>query len=143
MSRTPEYRIWASMIARATNINTLRDPASAVRYIERGVCDRWNPAKGGSFENFYADMGPRPSNKHTIERYDNDGPYAPWNCGWETRRVQARNRSSNHWVTYNGKRVILTDAAELSGLNKRTILGRIRKGWPETDWFIAPNSRRH
>jgi hypothetical protein len=56
------------------------------------VCDRWNPAKGGSFENFLADMGERPEGK-TLDRYPkNDGNYDPGNCRWATPSEQQQNR---------------------------------------------------
>ena len=58
-----EYSSWSAMWARCTYENT----NSSEHYLGRGitVCDRWK-----SFENFLADMGQKPTPKHSIDRID-------------------------------------------------------------------------
>ena len=91
--RSPEYRSWTSMRARC-NYSGAR---GFMDYGGRGisVCERWN-----SFELFLADMGPKPSPQHSIDRIDPDGDYEPGNCRWATSKEQATNKRRDHddWI---------------------------------------------
>jgi hypothetical protein len=121
-SGTPEYRAWCGMRERCRNprLPAYRD------YGGRGitVCPRWE-----SFEAFLADMGPRPSPRHTLERINNDGPYAPRNCRWATRGEQCRNYRRNHHIEHQGRDMLLMAWAEEKGLRLHTLIVRLRRGW--------------
>lgn len=85
MSKTIEYRVWIDMHARCGNPKHKRFADWGGRGIK--VSDRWN-----SFENFFADMGRRPSAKHSIDRRLNNGNYELENCRWATRSQQQQNK---------------------------------------------------
>lgn len=90
------------------------------------VCDRWIGRDG--FVRFYADMGPKPSPAHTIERVNNNGNYEPGNCKWATRKEQARNSRGNRLITHNGKTQCMSAWAEEFGVTYATFQSRVSKG---------------
>lgn len=86
LSRTLEYQSWGAMIRRCY------DPKNN-RYKYYGalgvtVCSRWRE----SFDAFLADMGKRPTPKHSIDRINSNGRYEPINCRWATPEQQNGNR---------------------------------------------------
>jgi hypothetical protein len=83
---TPEYKSWCDMKRRCLS----KKQKNYASYGGRGikVCKRWL----NSFENFLADMGPKPDRSYSIERKNNDGNYEHGNCCWATRSQQMANR---------------------------------------------------
>jgi len=100
------YSNWNAMIQRCTNPNSSGYPKYGGAGIS--VCDRWLH----SFEFFFQDMGPKPSPKHSIDRFPNkNGNYEPGNCRWATQKQQLGNVNKNVWIEHKGKKMILSDWA--------------------------------
>jgi hypothetical protein len=85
---SPEFRCWSSMRQRCLN----PDNPGFANYGGRGITidPAWD-----DFRVFLRDMGLRPSPEHSINRLDNDGPYASWNCEWSTRDQQNFNKRNS------------------------------------------------
>lgn len=127
-----EYRIWKNMHTRCLNPNA---PCFA-DYGARGIsiCDRWRT----SFEAFMGDMGPRPSKRHTIDRFpNNDGNYEPGNCRWATMAQQATNRRNTVTVTLNGVTKPLVTWCREIGIPYTTARKRLNRGVP-ADEALTP-----
>jgi len=116
----PEYRVWLHIRQRC------RNPTDAAYsyYGERGITfsEAWE-----EYPAFLADVGPRPSDKHTIERIDNDKGYEPGNVTWVTRKQQARNRRSSLIYTWKGEDMCLAELCEREGVPYQLTWERIKK----------------
>jgi hypothetical protein len=120
--RSATYRSWESMKSRCENPHSDQYP----RYGGRGirVCERWQ----SSFEHFLADMGERPEGT-TLDRFPNsNGNYEVSNCRWANAKDQARNRSSNVAITYEGRTQTMAAWCEEFGLSKALVHYRIKRG---------------
>lgn len=113
MFGTVEYATFKSIRARCNYTSN----KSYYRYGGVGIKCEWE-----SFEEFYRDMGKRPSDKSSIDRIDNNGNYSKENCSWSDESQQQRNtKKSCYWiidgVTYNSR----TEAAEKLGTTEGKI----------------------
>lgn len=108
MSGTREYKSWLSIRRNAW---------------WRGISV--HPAWARSFESFYKHIGPAPSNKHTVDRKNGKRGYVPGNVRWATMHAQMRNRKDNVWLTFRGKKMILSDWAKKLGITGQALNRRL------------------
>jgi hypothetical protein len=120
MYSTPEYVAYRNMQQRCHN----EKYNCSHRYKGRGIECRFE-----SFDHFYEVMGERPMGM-SLERIDNDGHYEPGNVKWDTPKMQARNRSTNVSIEYQGETITAPALSDLFGIPAWKITDRIKKGWP-------------
>jgi hypothetical protein len=126
------------------------DHADYHRYGARGitVCERWN-----SFDNFIADMGPKPTKDHSIERVENDKGYSPDNCIWGTKLEQGRNRrgvstpdQDNQIRSGVAAGMTVAQISAVLGKSRSSIMARGRRlgvHFPrKSSFLIAPHDRQ-
>jgi len=149
LSYDPVYRVWQTMRLRCT----VPTNSAYAAYGGRGitVCARWL----GDAAAFVADMGPKPTPKHEIDRKDNNGGYwcgkcgecgecaalgRPANCRWATRRENDRNRRNNRMMTLDGVTLTQVEWAERVGLPITTVSKRVQLGWSDERALRTPKS---
>ena len=104
--KTRLYVTWYNMRNRCNNIKN----KEYFNYGGRGikVCKEWysfTAFRDWAIKNGYKDT-------LTIDRIDNNGDYCPENCRFITLKMQANNRTDNHYITYKGKTQTLKQWAE-------------------------------
>ena len=124
LTNSKEYKAWNDMKNRCYN----KKVRNYTRYGGRGikVCERWL----NSFENFFADVGTKPTPKHSIERRDNNQSYSPENCYWATLEEQANNKERSLRIVYQDRKATLAHWSRILNLNYKSTWNRIYKdGW--------------
>lgn len=118
MAGTPTYKSWHQMHQRCAGKH------GHEHYVNKGieVCKRWS-----DFENFFADMGPRPAGT-TLDRIDGSKDYSPENCRWATLEQQANNKSSNRKEFVQGELLSVAQAARKYNKHISGVRHRVRKG---------------
>lgn len=128
---TREYRAWHAMKQRCFNKND----SNFKHYGGRGikVCKRWRQ----SFLAFLKDMGTCPDGM-TLGRKDNNGPYSPDNCRWETLIEQQRNKRTNRLICINGTTRSMVEWSEITGINYDCLKARLYNGW-SNERLLSPS----
>lgn len=132
MAGTPEFHAWAAMKSRCLNKNSKNYKHYGARGI--AVCQRWLD----SFNNFLSDMGPRPSDKKSVDRIDNNKGYSPDNCRWADCLQQSRNRSCSVFLTHNGEKKSIEEWASITGIRRPTIWSRLSRGYSDSMALTKP-----
>lgn len=126
MHKTRLNSIWNGMLDRCRRKNN----SAYKHYGARGitVCKEW----ASGFINFYTwAMANGYKDDLSIERVDVNGNYDPSNCRWATKEEQALNKTTSHFITYNGVTKTVTEWARDIGMNYNTLLNRINTyKWP-------------
>lgn len=90
MTGTSELRAYSDAKRRCLNPKN----KSYSNYGGRGIEFRFN-----SFEEWFAELGLKPTPDHSVDRIDNDGHYEPGNVRWATKTEQQKNRrQSSEWA---------------------------------------------
>lgn len=133
------YRIYASMKNRCLNTKTSR----YIDYGGRGIkiCKEWlddySNFHDWAFCNGYSD-----GKNLSIERKDVNGNYCPENCCWIPKPEQNRNKRNSHFITLNGKTMILADWCRELGISSSLVVHRIKDlGMSEEKAFMTPVKR--
>jgi hypothetical protein len=122
--KTAEWRAWTAMKNRCYTKSHIHYSY----YGERGirVCKKWL----SSYSSFLADVGRKPSPKHTLDRINGNKNYTPSNCRWATRKEQGEKKSNSVMITLNNKTNNIAQWSRKLGLHRETIKSRLKKGWP-------------
>lgn len=125
------YKIWKDMKGRCYRKKHKRYADYGGRGIE--VCKEWRD----DFLAFYHDMGDAPEGK-SLDRIDNDGNYCLGNCQWATDIEQANNKRNNRYLEFNGERLTIAQWSRKIDINRKTIYGRIERGWSVEKTLTTP-----
>lgn len=114
-------------------------------YGARGIKmdERWRLGWKGlpGFYWFLHDMGSRPTQRHSLDRINNNGPYSFNNCRWATPREQATNKRNNVYVYWCNGWYYLDLACKLADVRPGTVCSYVLKGMTHQEAFDKLASR--
>jgi hypothetical protein len=130
--KTKVYAAWRSIINRCYNETFYYYKNYGGRGIT--IAQEWR----NDFISFYAHVGDPPSNKHSIDRIDNDKGYIPGNLRWATASQQSKNRSNTIILEFNGIKRCISEWARVINVKQQCIYYRYKKGWCTFCIFTTP-----
>jgi len=136
LSSSPEFQAWSSIKKRCLKPNNNQYKDYGARGIS--ICKEWK----NSFEDFYKDMGPRPSLKHSIDRIDNNKGYSKENCRWATMSEQNLNKRNSRKLSFNNETKSLTEWSRITGIKFETLRSRLSLNWPIERALTEPPKKR-
>lgn len=93
----------------------------------------------GSFEEFLAYLGPKPSPKHSLDRYPNvNGHYEPGNVRWATATEQQNNKRNNRVIEFRGEKATTAEWCRRLGVPVQLVFQRLHYGWCDECALTTP-----
>lgn len=135
LSRTPIYTTWVNLVRRCRVKKCRGYRFYGAKGID--VCDEW----ANSFEAFYAHVGDKPSQSHTIDRINTLLGYEPGNVRWATSVEQNRNRRNNRMIEFDGMKKCLSHWAAEYNIKASTLHHRLKRG-EEMPYALRPSLGR-
>ena len=135
LNNTRIYHIWKGIRKRCNNPHDSNFKIYGGRGIK--VCDEWNDFM--SFYNWSMQNGYK--DNLTIDRINVNGNYEPSNCRWVDIKTQLNNTRTNHFITFEGKTLTLTQWANLYNLRQETLRYRLKIGWSIEKALTTPVKR--
>lgn len=132
-SNTRLYSIYSNMKTRCYNKNSV----DYKNYGERGItiCKEWL-SSFMSFYNWSINNGYKQG--LLLDRKDNELGYSPENCRWVDSIEQNNNKRNNNLIKYKGKTQSISKWSTELGINRVTLLSRLRNGWSVERAFSTP-----
>lgn len=131
----PLYATWSNMKARCDNQNhpQFKD------YGGRGIL--YDPA-WASFPAFLAAVGEKPFLEATLDRIENNGPYAPGNVRWADRTTQRVNSRQITLVCINGETKRIMEWCADYNITIGAVHRRLERGMSIQDAITVPKAKR-
>jgi hypothetical protein len=126
------FRRWRGIMERCHNPKGTGYKKYGAKGIK--VCDEWRSSLGYMkfrvwLEEKYPSWEQLFKEGYQLDRIDNSGPYAPWNCRLVTPKENTRNRTCTKRVWFDGQELPLADLIDQFQLPYKTVVARLDAGW--------------